>query len=568
MRSKVRVSLVPFLLFSAVPFSVALAEPSPVQVVVGQVALRLPPNRQPFLENGVTMVPVSSVLTAAGARVTGDGQRLTAQTLCHSVNLESGANDLKADGLTHRLPVPARKVDGELYAPLRPVAEALGIAVEWDAEKSTAVVSPKPGEQSGRHQARVTIKLRQDGTLTLPAALQESQKSMRVTAGSYSYVIDPVGPGQGYVWSYLPAGSRRPQTLTVTYNGTSFRATPATRDISATVEETSLLYQWAFEQAARRQLDKASGPLLEQELTAISSLTLPPRLQSVSDLCRFPKLTRLVLEEGTAYSADLVLSAVAKTPELRTLTLTGPSDLPTDATAVATDRLPLRVETPHGIFLGDKGMEMSTLTRYALNFESITLPELERDTGLKPTGRKAVIVLYGDRKHWDTVTANSPFWGFYAAQEDRIHMAHWKSPEVVNSLLLTHEMFHWLAWEEGKVNLPTWLNEGLAHNLSWRIEQWADSWLNPFVRREWLRVSSNPQQPIPALAGHTAQDEYTITAVAQLLQTRGRDALVPFFELTRDGSEFSAAFRQAFGVTPAEFEAEYDQQVQLLRKGR
>lgn len=568
MRSKVRVSLVPFLLFSAVPFSVSPAAAPPVQVVVGQVALRLPPNRQPFLENGVTMVPVSSVLTAVGARVTGDGQSLTAQTLCHSVNLESGANNLKADGLTQSLPVPARKVDGELYAPLRPVAEALGIAVEWDAEKSIAVVSPKPGDQSGRHQARVTLKLRQDGTLTPPPALRESQKSVRASAGSYSYVVDPVAPGQSYVWSFVPAGTRRPQTLTVTYNGTGFQSTPATRDITATVEETSLLYQWAFEQAARRQLAKESGPLREQDLSAVHNLTLPSGLQSVGDLCRFPKLTGLVLEEGTAYSPDLVLSAVTKAPELRSLTLTAPAEPPTEASAVATDLLPLRVETPHGIFLGDRGMEMSTLTRYALNFESITLPELKRDTGLSPTGRKAVIVVYGDRKYWDTVTANSPFWGFYGAQEHRIHMAHWKSPEVVNSLLLTHEMFHWLAWEEGKVNLPTWLNEGLAHNISWRIEQRADSWLNPFVRREWLRVSSNPQQPIPLLAGHTAQDEYTITAAAHLLQTRGRDALVPFFQLTRQGSEFGAAFRQAFGVTPAEFESQYDQAVLDLRKVR
>ncbi|MDF2627820.1 MAG: hypothetical protein K0R39_1651 [Symbiobacteriaceae bacterium] len=73
---------------------------------------------------------------------------------------------------------------------------------------------------------------------------------------------------------------------------------------------------------------------------------------------------------------------------------------------------------------------------------------------------------------------------------------------------------------------------------------------------------------MPDLASHRDQDQFTITAVSHLLQTRDRDGLVPFFEQTRSGKPFETAFAQAFGATPAEFEAEYRAEVERLRADR
>lgn len=287
-----------------------------------------------------------------------------------------------------------------------------------------------------------------------------------------------------------------------------------------------------------------------------------------SELCQLTGLTDLTLEGGADYDLDFLLAVVSRLPSLKRLTLKGPDDLPNVPSAQTTDQLPLRLETAHSIFLGDAGMEMAELIRYADFLEHTAIAELQRDTGLRPEAIKPVLLLYGDEEHWNQVTGTGTFWGYYAAREQRIHMAHWKSPGTVNTLLLAHELFHWLAWEEGRVDLPTWLNEGLAHNLSWRIEQRTDNWLNPYALREWRRVVSNREEPVPELATHREQDAFTVTAAAHLLQTRGRDALVQFFAQTRSGVAWETAFAQAFESTPAAFEAEYRAAVQERRKGQ
>lgn len=568
MRMKLRVSLVPFLLLSMAPAPLMNQEAPPVQIVVGDTALPLPPGMEPFMENGVTMVPARPVLKSLGAVVTGTGNRLTALQACHSINLESDRSALNLDGQTLPLPVPARKVRGELFVPLRPVAEALNSRVEWDSENNAARIIPQSDRLAGRHQARVTIRVRRAGTIVPPFTTGDVRGALEAGPGTYEWIISPADSLlPRYTWTFLPADGGRPQTISILHDGRTYRVGPGGPDLEAAVEEATLLYHWQYEQAVRAQVGKPSGPLHELDLDTVQALTLPPQVHSVTELCRFRNLTELTLERGTDYSPELLAAAVAQVPGLRSLRLTGRSELPGDPGAAATDSFPYRLESPHGIFLGDTGMDMGTLARYAYDLETIVVRELERDTGLRPTERKPIFVLYGDRDRWEARVSRSTVWGYYEAGEQRIYMAHWKQPEVTNTLLMAHELFHWLAWEEGKVNLPIWLNEGLAHNLSRRIEQRADSWFNPFIRMEWVRVT-HESRAIPQLAKHTAQDEYTVTAVGHLLQTRGRDALVPFFALTRDGKEFRAAFTQAFGVTPDQFEAEYREHVKELRADR
>lgn len=292
-------------------------------------------------------------------------------------------------------------------------------------------------------------------------------------------------------------------------------------------------------------------PVLERSLSV-------PTVEQVSDL---------TLKTDAYSGLDLLLTMVRRIPSLKSLTLSGPDDLPTVPGTETSALFPLRLETAHAIFLGDAGMTMAQLLRYASFLEGTAIAELERDTGLRPQSMKPVLLLYGSEEHWSRVAGTGTFWGYYSAREQRIHMAHWKTPAAINTMLLSHELFHWLAWEEGRVALPTWLNEGLAHNISWRIEQRADDWLTPFAQWEWLRVISHPENPVPELATHQDQDQFTVTAAAHLMQTRGREALTAFFTLTRSGVLFEEAFDEAFGGTPEAFEKEYRKAVQAQREG-
>ncbi|HYF75774.1 MAG TPA: hypothetical protein VD973_01440 [Symbiobacteriaceae bacterium] len=299
---------------------------------------------------------------------------------------------------------------------------------------------------------------------------------------------------------------------------------------------------------------------------AAGAMALPPGLGSASELCQLTGVTELTLEGGSDYDQEFLLTAADCMPSLKRLTLKGPADLPTVPSAQVSSQWPLRLETAHAIFLGDAGMELAQLIRYATFLERTAIGELARDTGLRPQAAKPVLLLYGDEQHWRLVAGAGTFWGYYAAREQRIHMAHWKTPGAINTILLTHELFHWLAWEEGRVDLPIWLNEGLAHNLSWRIDLKAEGWVTPFALREWHRVAAEPDEPVPSLDTHREQDQFTVTAGSHLLQTRGREALAEFFALTRSGVPFEDAFLEAFGTTPAAFEAEYRNVVQQKRE--
>ena len=104
-----------------------------------------------YIEDGVTMVPAEEFLQLWGGPVqcrledgeplpggmlvrwSGDGDNsLTASWYDHTLVLTPDAGTMTADREEVALPRPARLVDGILYAPLRPIAEALGAKVEWN----------------------------------------------------------------------------------------------------------------------------------------------------------------------------------------------------------------------------------------------------------------------------------------------------------------------------------------------------------------------------------------------------------------------------------------------------
>ncbi|MDF2627819.1 MAG: hypothetical protein K0R39_1650 [Symbiobacteriaceae bacterium] len=145
----------------------------------------------------------------------------------------------------------------------------------------------------------------------------------------------------------------------------------------------------------------------------MGGVSLPNELRSTGATAA--DVTDLALEQGATYDLSLLMAVADRFPKLKRLTLTGPADLPTDTSAETNDQWSLRVETAHGIFLGDAGMTMAQLLRYASFLERTAVAELERDTGLRPQTVKPVFQLYGDEAHWHLVAGSGTFWGYYAA---------------------------------------------------------------------------------------------------------------------------------------------------------
>lgn len=106
-----------------------------------------------YLENGVTAVPLRTLLEAAGGwEVYWDGKYRQAVAVSGSavVAAKPGERAVTVNGGTRPAPAPVYLLDGRTYVPLRAVGEALGWDVGWDAALGGAAVVTRtaPAEPS------------------------------------------------------------------------------------------------------------------------------------------------------------------------------------------------------------------------------------------------------------------------------------------------------------------------------------------------------------------------------------------------------------------------------------
>jgi|GEM_PF-3777291 len=96
----------------------------------------------PRLESGRTLVPLRAIAEALNLTVDWDGatETITLTGGGISIILVVGDSNAWAGGKTVRLDVPARVVDGRTLVPARFIGEALGADVTWDAATSTVVI--------------------------------------------------------------------------------------------------------------------------------------------------------------------------------------------------------------------------------------------------------------------------------------------------------------------------------------------------------------------------------------------------------------------------------------------
>ncbi len=98
----------------------------------------------PFVVSGTTLVPVRFLAESTGGVVQYDGVTGTAtlKSGTKTIKIRNGSKSMTVDGVTVALDVAPLRQDGRMYAPLRPVSEALGKHLFYD--RGLIVVSEAP----------------------------------------------------------------------------------------------------------------------------------------------------------------------------------------------------------------------------------------------------------------------------------------------------------------------------------------------------------------------------------------------------------------------------------------
>ncbi|WP_164821820.1 stalk domain-containing protein [Paenibacillus koleovorans] len=104
---------------------------------------------QPFIENGVTLVPFRPVFERIGLEVEWDAEhgRVLGTRIGNRIELTIGSQMAYVNGYEKKLEVAPRIVDGTTFVPLRFVGEAADQHVQWYGESSTvSIFSSELGE--------------------------------------------------------------------------------------------------------------------------------------------------------------------------------------------------------------------------------------------------------------------------------------------------------------------------------------------------------------------------------------------------------------------------------------
>lgn len=134
----------------------------------------------------------------------------------------------------------------------------------------------------------------------------------------------------------------------------------------------------------------------------------------------------------------------------------------------------------------------------------------------------------------------------------------------INPIIITHEFMHLIVdkvLSKGHYNVPTFINEGMAHNVAWMLYDERSDWTSTFTDREWDGLSQS-NDPVPDLWPHEAQDAWTTISVSFLVNKYGVPKLIKYLERINEDAD---AFTNAFGITPKQFQSEYEEEVWKIR---
>jgi hypothetical protein len=141
-----RASVICAILVAAISSTLPARADTPTILVDGMVARTDVP---PIVADGHVLVPLRGVFERFGADVDFDAAKNVAIARRNGivVKVAVGTSDAWVDGTHVTLETPAREFGGRVEVPLRFVAEALGVAVDYDENSNTIVVVS--GQHSG-----------------------------------------------------------------------------------------------------------------------------------------------------------------------------------------------------------------------------------------------------------------------------------------------------------------------------------------------------------------------------------------------------------------------------------
>ncbi len=121
----------------------AAAAPSSFEVWLKSHKLEF--SSKPYIEQGVTLAPAQTLLEALEYRVLHDptGHIVIGMKDDVQIQFTAGSYSMRMNWDMIELPLPPRIVDGEIYIPLRFLAELDGHEVRWDGDKRLIQIAPQ-----------------------------------------------------------------------------------------------------------------------------------------------------------------------------------------------------------------------------------------------------------------------------------------------------------------------------------------------------------------------------------------------------------------------------------------
>lgn len=86
-----------------------------------------------IIENGSALVPLKDIMVQIGASLSWkeDEQEITVYYKNKIIQLYLGSSQIKVNGKESSLPVPFKSIEGVSMVPIKPIADSIGISVEW-----------------------------------------------------------------------------------------------------------------------------------------------------------------------------------------------------------------------------------------------------------------------------------------------------------------------------------------------------------------------------------------------------------------------------------------------------
>lgn len=154
----------------------------PIKVYVNGTLLSFDVN--PVIENGRTLVPMSSIFKAMGASVSWNEKTkmVTATKAASTISLTIGATAARIDGQVRIIDVPAKILNGRTMVPLSFVGSAFGGKVAWDPDRRQVEVICPPSPTESLYAI----------------VIDEDSVNLRNSASTTAAVVSTVSRGQQF----------------------------------------------------------------------------------------------------------------------------------------------------------------------------------------------------------------------------------------------------------------------------------------------------------------------------------------------------------------------------------